>query len=61
LKGADGDAASWVVIVAGSTDVCLVEDIERLSEEAEGDTFLEFELLLQAKVEGAEWTEEVDI
>lgn len=61
LKGADGDAASRVALVAGAADVRLIEDIERFSDEVERDPFLEFELLLQAKVERAEWTEEVDV
>jgi hypothetical protein len=61
LKRADGDAASRVVVVAGPADVRLVEDIKRLSDEVEGDPFLEFELLLQAEIERAEWTEEVDV
>jgi hypothetical protein len=61
LKWADGDAASRVIVIARSSDVCLVEDIERFSDEVEADSFLEFELLLQAEVERAEWTEEVDV
>ena len=61
LIGADGDAAAGVVVVAGSADVRLVEDIERFADKRKRYPLLEFELLLQPKVERAEWTGEVDI